>query len=84
MAEFVETKLQSAAVVLATERNYAAAAEKLNISRSELELQVGTLETLLCLKVFRMNGRDVMVTDEGRLFVERCEAFLTERDTNNL
>jgi hypothetical protein len=26
----------------------------------------------------------VMVTDEGRLFVERCEAFLTERDTNNL
>jgi DNA-binding transcriptional LysR family regulator len=55
----------------------------LNISRSELERLIGALEALLCLTLFRMNGTDVVVTDEGRIFVEKCEAFLRERDVND-
>ena len=83
MAELVETKLQSMAVALATELDYAEAARRLNISRTELERQIAALETLLCAKIFRMSGTEVVVTDEGRVFVEKCQAFLEERDTKN-
>ncbi len=83
MAELVERKLQSAAVALATELDYADAARGLNISRTELERQIAALETLLCMKIFRMSGKEVVVTDEGRVLVEKCQAFLEERDTQN-
>ena len=80
MAECVERKLQLAAVALATELNYAQAARTLDISLSELEKQITTLETILSMRVFRTRGRDVSVTHEGRVFVEGCQAALASRN----
>jgi DNA-binding transcriptional LysR family regulator len=80
MAEFVERKLQLAAVALATELNYAQAARKLDIGLSELEKRITTLETILSMKMFRTRGQDVSVTDEGRVFVEGCQASLASRN----
>ena len=83
MAELVETKLQLMAVALATELDYANAARRLNISRTDLERQIAALENLLCMKMFRLSGKEVVVTDEGRIFVEKFQAFQDERDTKN-
>jgi DNA-binding transcriptional LysR family regulator len=80
MAEFVERKLQLAAVALATELNYPQAARTLDISLSELERQITALETILSMKMFRTIGKNVVVTNEGRVFVEGCQAFLEARD----
>lgn len=68
MSEFIDVKLKWAAIMLADELSYAGAAQRLNVTPSELKIQIAELETQLCFHIFRPNQDHIEVTDEGRFF----------------
>ncbi len=85
MSEAIETSLKRAAIALAEELDYVRAAEKLNITNSELRKQVSALETLLCLHIFKPKQKRVELTADGQFLVEafRKAIAIHERNARN-
>jgi DNA-binding transcriptional LysR family regulator len=79
MNEEIDMRLQVAAVALADALNYTAAADDLDMTRSELIRRIGLLENQLDLKIFRAAGDIVSVTPEGNVLINACRAYLSRR-----
>lgn len=56
--------------------SYAAAAERLNTTQSAISSRVRELETRLKARIFRKEGRRMLLTVQGRDLVRRCEPLL--------
>lgn len=59
---------------------FALAAKKTHKSQSAVHHAVGKLEESLDLKLFKLDGRKVVLTEEGRLLLKRGASLLTEVD----
>lgn len=60
----------------AREKSFTKAAAKLFLTQPAVSLQVKALETELGTKLFERRGKQVLLTDAGRLFFERSEEVL--------
>jgi DNA-binding transcriptional LysR family regulator len=58
--------------------SFVAAARKLNVSASAIGKTIARLEHALGVRLFNRTTRRVTLTDEGRLFHERCHAILED------
>ena len=58
--------------------SYAAAAERLNTTQSAISSRVRELETRLKTRIFRKEGRRMMLTVQGRDLVSRCQPLLQQ------
>ena len=67
--EFIGIDSQRTLVALADELNYVRAAEKLNITPSELESRIHALEELLCCFLFQATQEELKLTEAGRVLV---------------
>lgn len=71
MSESVPIGLKRVAIALADELDYARAAEKLNITSAELQKEISTLESLLCLYLFKPSlERRVELTADGEFLIK--------------
>lgn len=82
MSESIAICLKRAAITLAEELDYARAAEKLGITTSELRTQMSTLETLLCLHIFKPGQKRVELTDDGKFLVKAFREAIAVHDRN--
>ena len=57
---------------LAKIQHYTRASEELHISQSALSHSIASLEDELGCSLFRKEGRNVYLTDDGRLFQKIC------------
>lgn len=80
MSESIPIALKRAAIVLTDELDYARAAEKLNLTSSELRKQVSTLETQLCLHIFKPRQKRVELTEEGQFLIRAFREALALHD----
>ncbi len=66
--------------VVATSRygSFTAAAERVGVTQSAITKSVADLERQLGYSIFNRTARGVLLTDEGRVFVERAERLLNE------
>lgn len=64
------------ATVLATERNFSRAAEKLNLTQSALSRSISNLEQELGLRLFDRNPGDIAVTTAGKEFIDGANRLL--------
>ena len=58
-------------------RNYSRAAESLNVTQPTVTARVKNLENELNCKLFNRDGKNVSLTDEGKIFVEYATSILT-------
>ncbi|WP_431102983.1 LysR family transcriptional regulator [Roseateles noduli] len=65
-------------VLVAKTLNFSAAGRELGISPSAVGKAIGRMETKLGVRLFRRTTRTIELTDEGVLFLERCERILRE------
>jgi DNA-binding transcriptional LysR family regulator len=73
----VEVRHLQAVIVLAEELNFTRAAYRLHISQPALSRQISELEDLHRLRLFvHEKGRQVLLTDAGRVFVEEARSAL--------
>jgi DNA-binding transcriptional LysR family regulator len=66
---------------LAASGSFTAAAERLGSSKAKISLQIKALEQQLGVALFRRTTRQVSLTAEGALLVERCLPLLDELRT---
>jgi DNA-binding transcriptional LysR family regulator len=78
MAELLSIELQFAAVVLAEERSFSAAAERLGTSPAALSALMWELAKRLECRLFRERGDKVELTKDGQVFVDAFRAFLAQ------
>lgn len=64
------------ATVLAAERNFSRAAEKLNLTQSALSRSISNLEQELGLRLFDRNPGDIAVTTAGKEFIDGANRLL--------
>jgi LysR family transcriptional regulator, regulator of the ytmI operon len=57
--------------------NYSRAAESLNVTQPTVTARVKNLENELNCKLFNRDGKNVSLTDEGKVFVEYATSILT-------
>ena len=67
-------------VTLAHMEHYTKAADVLAITQPSLSHAISSLETELGVKLFKKNGRNVMLTDFGRSFLSDTEEILSHLD----
>jgi DNA-binding transcriptional LysR family regulator len=60
--------------------SFAAAGRDLNVSPSAISKSVARLEGRLHLRLFHRTTRSLTMTEEGKLFFERCSAILKDLD----
>lgn len=65
---------------LAKLQHYTNAARELNVTQSALSHSIASLERELDCKLFRKEGRNVQLTEDGRVFQEYVERGLAEID----
>lgn len=70
-----------AVVEVARHGNFTAAGRSMGLSSTSVSRLIGDLETDLGVRLFRRTTRQTAITDEGKVFLERCEAVLEEIDT---
>jgi LysR family hydrogen peroxide-inducible transcriptional activator len=68
-------------VVLARTRNFTRAAEELHLSQSSLSRSIQRLEEQMGSALFDRKPREVILTKEGVLLLERAKSILREVDT---
>lgn len=74
--EFLGIDSQHSLVLLADELNYERAAEKLNITPSELKSRVRALEEVLCCSLFQGTPRKLRLTENGHILAHLCRRFI--------
>lgn len=67
-------------VKVAEEGSFAAAARAIGVSPSAVSKSVLRLEERLSVRLFQRTTRSLALTDDGRLFLERCSAILQAVD----
>ena len=83
MANTIETEFQRVAIVLSACGDYAAAANELGISVTELQGQIRTLETRLCVQLFRpISAERVALTQDGQIVVQVFREMVARRNKN--
>lgn len=85
MSELLAIGLKRVAIALADELDYSKAAEKLNVTSAELKRQIVSLETQLCLHIFRPRQKRVELTEEGRYLIQifRQSVALHDREISD-
>src|SRR6185295_17676558 len=68
-------------VVIAEERSFTRAAERLWVAQPGLSTQIRRLESELGVQLFERHTRGVDLTDAGELFLERARTVLTAAET---
>lgn len=82
MSESIPIELKRAAIALADELDHSRAAEKLNVTPAELRKRVSTLETQLCVYIFRPQQRRVELTPEGKFLIKAFRESVALHDRN--
>ena len=77
MAELIDVRLKRAALALATTLDYALAAELLDLSETELRVQIGSLEDRLYVRLFQLDCKKPVLTDEGRYLIQAMREALS-------
>ena len=67
-------------VAVASTGSFSRAAERCHVSQPSLSQQIAKLEGGLKHRLFDRSGRQVHLTDAGRLLLERAEAILAAVD----
>src|SRR5690554_2990935 len=65
-------------LVVAEERSFRAAANRMHVSQSAVSVQIKQLESALGLALFHRTTRSVALTKEGALLFEVAQRFTTE------
>jgi DNA-binding transcriptional LysR family regulator len=81
--ESIDIKLKQAAIILAEERSYSRAAEKLNMKPSELRKLICELEGKLCFYMFRTDPKRVFLTEVGAFLVHAFRDSLALHNIRN-
>ena len=63
-------------VAVAEERSVGRAAERLRMAQPPLSVQIRKLEAEIGVELFSRKGRNIKLTDAGRLFLERARQTL--------
>ncbi len=63
-------------VVLAKEKNYTKTAEICNISQPAVTQHIKSLESFYNIKIFRRNGRDLIITQEGQMLIDAARKMI--------
>lgn len=66
----IDNRLHWAALVLAEELDFERAAQRLELSVSELRNQIDELENILSLRLFVPASDPVLMTDSGQHYIE--------------
>lgn len=82
MSESIPIELKRAAIALADELDHSRAAEKLNVTPTELRKGVSALETQLCVYIFRPRQRRVELTPEGKFLIKAFRESVALHDRN--
>ncbi len=69
MTDSIDLEKKRAAIVLAEERDYPRAAERLHVTPAALRKQIAALESQLWFSVFRPRQKRVELTEEGRFLI---------------
>jgi DNA-binding transcriptional LysR family regulator len=80
VSDFIELKQKHAAVTLAETQSYDRAAQRLGLSVSELETQIESLESKLCLFIFQRNNDGALLTEDGRYLIELFREALSRHE----
>jgi DNA-binding transcriptional LysR family regulator len=67
------------AAVLAEKRDRVRAAAELDIAPSDLMSEIKSLEEQLEMRIFCLVDGEVTMTDDGRMFLRACRAFVRIR-----
>jgi DNA-binding transcriptional LysR family regulator len=78
MSEFIAREIQLAAVVLAEELDFSAAARRLNIEPLVLHAEMQELATRLEFSFFKESDGRIEVTEEGRILIDAFRSFLKQ------
>lgn len=62
-------------------KSFTKAAQSLFITQPTLSQYIKNMHRRIGVTLFKMEGKNIILTDEGRLFYERGRHFLQERDT---
>lgn len=65
---------------LAKTEHYTRSAESLHVSQSALSHSISSLEKMLGCRLFRKTGRNVQLTDDGRIFLKYVSGGLASID----
>ena len=65
----IEIRLQVAALVLAEERSFSRAAERLHLTQPALSKRIAELESKLGFKLFTRGQKQVEITESGQVFI---------------
>jgi DNA-binding transcriptional LysR family regulator len=76
----LDTALLRSFVVLAAERHFGRAADRLNVSQPALSKRLRRLEEMVGGALVRRRYRDVRLTEAGRMLLERAPALLRETE----
>src|SRR5262249_61326456 len=76
----LDTALLRSFVVLADERHFGRAAERLNVSQPALSKRLQRLEEVVGGTLVRRRYRDVRLTEAGRMLLERAPVLLRDTD----
>jgi DNA-binding transcriptional LysR family regulator len=79
VADFIEFKLQAAAVALADTLNYELAAKRLGITTFELKCQIDAFESKLRLRIFDAAAETVGLTEDGRILIQAIREALDHK-----
>jgi DNA-binding transcriptional LysR family regulator len=69
-------------VRVAEARSFVAAGNSLGLSASAVCKRIAALEQKIGVRLLHRTTRKVSVTDEGQLFLERCQRILDAQGTN--
>ena len=67
-------------MAVAAHQNFSRAAEHVHVSQPSLSIQIGGLEKELGTRLFDRLGRQVLLTEAGRLLLPRAKQMLAEAD----
>jgi DNA-binding transcriptional LysR family regulator len=78
MSEFISIELQLAAVVLAEELDFSAAAKRLGTRPATLHALIGELATRLECSLFQEKDDHVEMTKDGQVLIDGFRSFLAQ------
>ncbi len=79
MVDQIEMRRLKYAAVLAEKRDRVRAAAELDIAPSHLMCEIKRLEEQLEMRIFCVVNDEVTITDDGRIFLRACSAFVRIR-----
>jgi DNA-binding transcriptional LysR family regulator len=79
VADFIEFKLQKAAVALADTLNYDLAAKRLGITAFALKCQIDAFESKLCVQIFDAAAEKLRLTEDGRILIQSIREALQHK-----